>query len=77
MVFLANIVSFKSFYRREDTGTEKRSFCILGITEQTMKAGIQNACLPEVSARPSKISNVEIYRRLCAVGVANGGESQS
>lgn len=54
MVFLANIVSFKSFYRREDTGTEERSSSILGITEQTVKAG--------VSEWPSKISNVEIYR---------------
>lgn len=81
VVFLANIVSFKSFYRREDTGTEKRSSCILGITEQTVKAGVQNACLPKVSARPSKISNVEIYRMPLmggsVLGVANSGESQS
>lgn len=53
VVFLANILfPLKAFIKKEE---KRESFGILGIRDQTTKAGIQNASPPKVSARPSKI----------------------
>lgn len=60
VVFLANIVSFKSFYRRrrEDRGREEEFLHTWD--HRADHGGWHSECLPTESL--SKISNVEIYR---------------
>lgn len=83
VVFLANIVSFKSFYRRrrEDRGREEEF--LRSWDHRADHGGWHSECLPTKSL--SKAQQDQQCRNLqdashgwlCAVGVANGGESQS
>lgn len=83
VVFLANIVSFKSFYRRrrEDRGREEEF--LRSWDHRADHGGWHSECLPTESLskaqQDQQCRNLQdaAHGWLCAVGVANGGESQS